>query len=127
MAGQDYVPQFLPGHELTCTAGANITAGQLVYVSGNTWPNPTVSPTSAATGAWLGVAAQTVVSGATVDVYLGGVHTLAASGSITAGAAVIAAASGAVATVASDASDGANLVGVALTTAASSLVTVKLR
>ena len=125
MAGQDYVPDFLCGDELTCTAGANITAGQLVYVSGNTWPNPTVSPTSAATAAQCGVAANTVSSGGLVDVYFAGVHQLAASGSITAGDPVIAAASGAVADLSSGTTY-SQVVGKALTTAASSLVHVRL-
>jgi hypothetical protein len=125
MAGSDYVPDFLPGHEITCTAGANITKGQLVFVSGNSWPNPTVSPTTAATAAQCGVAANTVASGGTVDVYFKGVHQLAASGSITAGDPVVAAAAGAVADIASGTTYD-QIVGKALTTAASSLVHVML-
>jgi hypothetical protein len=128
MAGQDYVPDFLPAHQLTCTAGAPITQGQLVYVSGNTWPNPTVSPTTAATSARVGVAAATVASGALVNVYFAGVHQLAASGSITAGDPVVAAAAGAVAdgSAVSTVAGALTIVGNAVTTAASSLVHVLL-
>jgi predicted RecA/RadA family phage recombinase len=118
-----YAPNFFPGDRFTLTAGANITAGQLLYISAAN----TASPTTAATGAWIGVAAFDALSGAAVTVLTEGVHTIAASGAIAAGAAVVAAAAGAVATVGADASDGANLVGVALTAAASNLVTIAIR
>lgn len=118
-----YAPNNFPGDRLPLIAGANIAAGQLVYVSAA----GTVSPTTAATGAWLGVAAYDCLSGGQVTVIRVGVHTVPASGAIAAGAAVIPAAGGAVATVASDASDGANIVGVALSAAASNLVTIAIR
>lgn len=121
MAGSDYVPNFLPAFQITCTAAAAITQGQLVYVSGNY----AVTPTSAATSARCGVAAQTVPSGSPVDVYFVGVHTLTASGAITAGDPVVAAASGAVA----DLGAGTNysqVIGNALTTAANGQVQVFL-
>jgi predicted RecA/RadA family phage recombinase len=118
-----YSPSKFPADQLTFTAGATITAGQLVYISAA----DTVSPTSAATGAWVGVAAFDAASGSLVTVYVEGVHILAASGAIAAGANVIGAAAGAVATIASDASDGQNIVGLALTAAANSLVKVLLR
>lgn len=121
MAGSDYVPLFLDGGEPTFTAGAAITAGQLVYISGNN----TVSPTTAATSAWIGVAAQTVPVGAPVPVYTEGIHTLAASGAIAAGAVVIPAADGAVATIGSDTTY-TDAVGVALAPAANGQVPVKL-
>lgn len=101
MAGQDYVPIFDSGTTASCTAGAAITAGQLVYISGGTLSSgtvtPTVTPTTAATSAEVGVASQTVASGQPVTVYFGGVHLLTASGTINAGDPVVAAASGAVA------------------------------
>ncbi|TDH57542.1 DUF2190 family protein [Mycobacterium eburneum] len=122
MAGSDYVPLFLPGSQVSFTAGAAITQGQLVYISADN----TVSPTTAATEAWIGVAAQTVPSGAQVDVYTEGVHLLAASGAIAAGAAVVAGAAGAVATIGS-VTDYAEVVGVAISAAANSQVAVKLR
>jgi hypothetical protein len=134
MAGQDYVPDFFPGHQVSCIAGANITQGQVVYVSANTWPNPTVSPTSAATEALCGVAAATAASGAVVNVYFTGIHQVAASGSITAGGPVAAAASGAVAAAADPTANTSTgvisgygvVIGNALTTAASSLVHIRL-
>ncbi|PIB80556.1 capsid cement protein [Mycobacterium celatum] len=101
MAGQDYVPLYTGGNQVSCVAGANITAGQLVAITGGTLSGggvtPTVSPTSAATSAAVGVAAQTVASGQPVSVYFGGVHLLAASGAISAGDPVVAAANGGVA------------------------------
>lgn len=119
-----YAPNYFPGDKLPFTAGADITAGQLVYISAAN----TVSPTSAATIAWVGVAAFDCKSGGLVTVYTEGVHTLAASGSIAAGANVIAAASGAVADQSTPtAGNDPQVVGVALTAAASSLVTVLIR
>jgi hypothetical protein len=58
--------------------------------------------------AWVGVAAFTCASGDKVTVYTEGVHTLAASGAIAAGANVIAAAAGAVATQGARRRNGAN-------------------
>ncbi|SIC56312.1 Uncharacterised protein [Mycobacteroides abscessus subsp. abscessus] len=121
MAGSDYVPNFLPAFQVTCTAAAAITAGQLVYVSGPY----AVTPTSAATAARCGVAAQTVPSGAPVDVYFAGIHTLTASGAITAGDPVVAAASGAVADLGAGTTY-SQVIGNALTTAANGQVQVFL-
>lgn len=118
-----YAPNYFPADRLTFIAGAAITGGQLVAITAAN----TVSPTAAASGAWVGVAAHDAASGSAVVVLTVGVHTLAASGAIAAGANVIPAAAGAVATIASDASDGQNIVGVALSAAASNLVTVLLR
>ncbi|MDY0112700.1 MAG: DUF2190 family protein [Corynebacterium sp.] len=101
MAGQDYVPLATSGIQWSCIAGAAITAGQLVAITAGSLTgggvNPTVEPTSAATAAAVGVAAISVASGQPVSVYFGGLHVLAASGSVTAGDPVVAAASGAVA------------------------------
>ncbi|ORV92836.1 hypothetical protein AWC11_07270 [Mycobacterium interjectum] len=124
MAGQDYVPAFLPGHQLSCIAGANITQGQLVYVSGNTWPNPTVSPTSAATAEQVGVAAATAASGQPVSVYFKGVHVLTSTGTINAGDPVMAAAAGAVAEFSG--TTYSQIIGRALAAAASNAVPVML-
>jgi predicted RecA/RadA family phage recombinase len=84
----DYAPIYFPADRLPRTTSATVTKGQLLYVSGV----DTVAPTSAATGAWIGVAAHDAASGAQVVVYTEGVHELAASGSITAGDNVIPAA-----------------------------------
>ena len=126
MAGQDYVPLFLPGCSVTCVAGAAITAGQVVSVTGGTLtpgtpplftpvvttgtPNsatvsPTVAPTTGATAEQVGVASNTVPSGGTVAVWFDGVHTLATASTIAAGDPVTAAASGGVADLGTPATD----------------------
>jgi hypothetical protein len=141
MAGQDYVPLALPGHQFSCVAGAAITAGQLVSVSAGTLTagapgvsggsansgtvNPTVAPTTAATAEKVGVAANTVASGSPVSVYFEGIHVLAASGSISAGDPVQAAASGAVADASSNTTY-SQIVGRALSASSGGLVAVKL-
>jgi hypothetical protein len=120
----EYAPIYYPADRLPRTTSATVTKGQLVYVSGV----DTVAPTSAATGAWLGVAAHDAASGAQLVVWTKGVHEVAASGSITAGDNVIAAAAGAVATQGTlSAANDVQVVGVALNTAASSKVTILIR
>lgn len=118
----EYAPIFFGADRLPRTTSAAVSAGQLLYVSGD----DTVAKTSAATGAWLGVAAHDAASGAQVVVYTEGVHELAASGSIAAGARVCAAASGAVADFGSG-TDYSQVVGIALSAAANSKVRVALR
>jgi predicted RecA/RadA family phage recombinase len=118
----DHTPIHKPGDAITMTASANITGGQLVIVSGA----DTVAPSSAASAAWLGIAAFDAASGEKVTVLTGGVHEIAASGAIAAGAAVIGAAAGAVATIGSE-TNYATVVGVALAAAASGKVRIKLR
>ena len=120
MAGYDYVPLFLPGCEVSVTAGAAVTAGQVVVVS----EDNTVSPSSAASEALTGVAAQTVASGAPLSVWFSGVHVLAASGAIAAGGAVTATDSGAVAAYPTTGGDPATIVGRALSAASNNQVTV---
>ncbi|MDV3219771.1 DUF2190 family protein [Mycobacterium avium] len=129
MAGQDYVPLYLGGNQASCIAGAAITQGQLVVITGGTLVgggvNPTVVPTSAATSAQVGVAAASAASGAPVSVYFGGVHLLAAAGAINAGDPVVAAANGAVA----DLGDGTTydqVIGHAWSAAANGQVAVRL-
>lgn len=129
MAGQDYVPLYLGGLQASCVAGAAITQGQLVEITGGTLVgggvNPTVTPTSAATSAEVGVAAASAAAGAPVSVYFGGVHVLAASGSINAGDPVVAAAAGAVADLASGTTYD-QVVGHAWSAAANGQVAVRL-
>lgn len=88
--------------------------------------NDTVAPSSAPSAAWVGVAAHDAASGDKVTVTVGGVHELAASGAIAAGTAVIPAAAGAVATIASE-TNYATVVGVALAAAAGGKVKVLVR
>lgn len=118
-----YSPVWFPGDTFSSVTSATVTAGQLLYISGDN----TVAPTTAATAAWIGVAAQDAASGAGVTVYTEGVHQLAASGAITAGDLVIAAAAGAVQTIGSaTATTDSQIVGKALSAAASNLVVVAL-
>lgn len=118
----EYQPLHNPGKAFTRQASAAITGGQLVVVSGS----GTVAPSTAASAAWLGVAGFDGATGAQVTVFSEGVQRLTASGAITAGATVEAAAAGKVATHTNGTND-INVVGVALTTAADgALVEVSL-
>lgn len=117
----EYLPIRTPGDALVATASATITGGLLVAVSGN----GTVATAGANALNWVGVAAFDAVSGDAVTVYAGGVQELTASGAITAGDLVVAAASGKVSTLAAvttptaaDVTNTRAIVGVALTTAA---------
>ncbi len=129
MAGQDYVPLATSGIQWSCVAGAAITAGQLVAITAGSLSgggvNPTVAPTTAATSAEVGVAANTVASGQPVSVYFGGLHVLAASGAITAGDPVVAAASGAVADLGAGTTYD-QVIGKAWSAASNNLVAVRL-
>lgn len=91
-------------------ADGDLTAGQVVYISGSM----KVKATTAATSAVLGVAMFDAKGGEPVAVECEGLFKLTAAGAITAGAQVAAAAGGKVATAAS----GANKIGIALNTAA---------
>jgi len=108
----EYLPLFKPGQAITRPTSAAVTGGQLVIVSGS----GTVAPSSAATHLWLGVAAFDAASGTNVTVFAGGTHRLTASGGITAGQLVEAAAAGTVAAHTNGTND-FNVVGLALTTA----------
>ncbi|QLF84815.1 scaffolding protein [Gordonia phage BBQValindra] len=118
----EHTPIHKPGDAITRTASADITGGQLVVVSGNN----TVAPSAGASAAWLGIAAFDAKSGEKVTILRGGIHELNASGAIAAGAAVIPAAAGAVATIGSE-TNYASVVGVALAAAASNKVIVSVR
>lgn len=107
MAGTEYMPLALPGDELTVTAAAAITGGQVVVYSAA----DTVTPTSAATELLVGVAAADAPSGATLSIYTEGLHNLVASASIAFGQPVIAAANGAVAPYPSSGGDPATIIG----------------
>lgn len=117
----DYTPIHRPGDAITRITSAAVTGGQLLIVSGN----DTVAASSTATHAWLGVAGFDAGSGEAVTVLSGGVHELAASGAIAAGARVIPAASGAVADIGA-VTDYSQVVGIALSAAAGGKVRVKL-
>ncbi len=108
----EYIPAKEPGRAVTMTASATVTGGQLVRISGS----GTVAPTSAASADWFGVAGNDAASGGKVTVYSGGVQSIVASGSITAGSNVEGAASGQVASHTNGTND-VNTVGIALTSA----------
>ncbi|NUR24985.1 MAG: DUF2190 family protein [Hamadaea sp.] len=117
----EYLPLHDDGDAITRQASAAITGGQLVIVSGS----GTVAPASAAAATWLGVAGNDAASGDNVVIFCGGVQRLVASGAITAGNTVEAAASGQVAAHTNGTND-VNIVGLALTSATNgNLVEVK--
>lgn len=116
----EYTPIYLPGTAVTAKASATITGGQLVAVSGV----GTVAPAGANAGNVVGVAASDALNTETVTYFTEGVHELTASGTVTAGDIVVAAASGQVSTLAAvttptpaDVTNTRGIVGVALTTA----------
>lgn len=116
----DYLPRFKPGETITRTASATITAGQLLEVTGD----GTVGPAGANSLKWVGVAGFDAVNGDRVTVHCGGVQKLVASGTVTAGDIVSAAAAGQVATLAvvtsptaADVTNTRGMVGIAQTTA----------
>lgn len=110
MAG--YIPKFKPGQAVTFKASAAVTGGRLVAVTGAR----TVGPAGADSAAVAGVAGFDAAIGEDVTVFTrpSGVHSLVASGAIAAGAKVMSAATGKVATIGA----GANPIGLALTVAA---------
>lgn len=117
----DHTPIFKPGREVTLTTSATVTGGQCLVVTGQ----ETVGPSGAASAAFLGIAAFDAASGALVGVIRGGVHELAASGTINDGDPVMTAASGAVA--AHTGTTWSQVIGVAIADAADSKVKVALR
>jgi hypothetical protein len=105
----------------TATTSAAVTGGRLVAVSGD----GTVAHTAGADTAWLGVAGYDADSGAKLDIEHGGTQELVAAGAIAAGAQVVSAADGKVASLAAAAAGEAadvnaarQVVGVARTAAA---------
>jgi predicted RecA/RadA family phage recombinase len=107
----DYIPAFKPGQAVTFKASAAVTGGRLVVVTGDR----TVGPAGADAIA-VGVAGFDAAIGDDVTVFTagGGVHPLAASAAVAAGAKVISAAAGKIAT----AGAGVNPIGIALQPAA---------
>lgn len=107
----EYLPIYKPGQAVTLKASASITGGQLVEVTGS----GTVGPAGANSTKVVGVAAFDAATNDAVTIFAGGVQHATASGAITAGDMVAAAAGGNVAT---NATPGAGVqVGVALSTA----------
>lgn len=127
----EYVPIYDPGAVPNSTASATITGRQVLAVSGV----DTVVPAGANALNLVGIAANDALNGERVAYYTEGVHELTASGTVTAGDLVVAAAAGAVATLAAAATPTAaevnnakGIVGVALSTATNgNLVKVQVR
>jgi len=116
----EYLPVFKPGQAVTLKASAAITGGQLLIVTGA----GTVGPSTAGAVNWIGVASNDAATNDNVTVYADGVQSVTASGTVTAGDLVVAAAAGAVSTLAAvttptpaDVTGARGIVGVALSTA----------
>lgn len=118
----EYTP-LVPSGPFTSTTSAAVTGGKCLIASGN----DTVAQSGGASAAFVGVAAFDAASGEKVTVLRGGVHSLDASGSIAAGDLVTTAASGAVAAQGTpSAANAVQVIGVALSAAASDKVKVLL-
>lgn len=115
----EILPLVKPGQTRTFTASATITGGQVVYVSGAR----TVAPTAGANSAWIGVALHDAANGDKVTVGGPAVYELNSSGAIAAGALVVSAAAGAVATIGAGTFD--QVVGIAESAAASNKCRVR--
>jgi|Deesub1362A_J573_1020465.scaffolds.fasta_scaffold01139_11 predicted RecA/RadA family phage recombinase len=109
------VLEYAEGRFIRMTAGADITAGQLVEITGD----EEVSPATAGSTSVIGVALTDASQNELVTVVTEGVVSVTASGAVSAGDKVQAAADGKVsAWSASAAGDSAKIVGVALEDAA---------
>ncbi|WP_087484922.1 capsid cement protein [Brachybacterium massiliense] len=106
----DYSPLFKPGAAITYSVSADVTAGQVVELTGDR----AVGPASADSEKVVGIAAFNAVVGDHVTVHDGGVQRPYASGVIAAGDKVAAAADGKVVT----AGEAVNTIGIALAAAA---------
>ncbi|MGI5171880.1 hypothetical protein ACQEU3_46815 [Spirillospora sp. CA-253888] len=117
----DYLPIYLPGQAVPMTTSASVTGGTLAEVTGD----GTVGPAAAGSAKVIGTFGTDAASGARVTVYCrGAVHEAVNSGGVTAGAQLVSAANGQVASkaaasgaTAGDINDARSIVGIALTTA----------
>lgn len=116
----EYIPLFDDGDEITRTTSGVVTAGQALIVSGD----DTVAASTAASAAFLGIAAFDAASGADVTVHLGKIHELASTGAIAAGDPVTTATAGTVA--AFSGTTYSTIIGKALKAAAANKVVVRL-
>lgn len=106
----DYSPLFKPGAAVTYSVSADVTAGQVVELTGDR----AVAPAGADSARVVGVAAFDAKVGDHVTVHDGGVQRPYASGTIAVGDKVAAAADGKVVT----AGEAVNVLGIALAGAA---------
>ena len=91
----DHVPHYVSLPAISFAATGTIIGGRLVENTGNM----TVAAAGAASIKVQGVAARDTISGASLPVYVDGVHDLTATGAIAAGDIVVAAANGTVAPI----------------------------
>lgn len=106
----DYAPKYLYADQITATASAAITGGQLLVVTGD----GTVGPAGASAANVVGVAAMDAGTGARLSYFpRGKVHVTTTAGAVVAGAAAYSAANGLIDDT------GSNALGVFLTTAGS--------
>lgn len=108
----EYTPIYMPGTTINGTLSTAVVGGNLVEVSAT----GTIGVAGAGSVKVVGVAAQDGAIGAKISYFVGGVAELVASGTVTAGQTVEAAAAGQVSTHTDGTGDG-KIVGVALTTA----------
>lgn len=116
----EYTP-IIPGDTYTSTASADVSAGDVLVVSGD----DTVAGASGASAAFAGIAAFDAKNGEKVTVHVGGIHIVNSTGSIAAGAPVTTAASAKVADLAAGTTY-SQVIGVALSAAANNKVKVRL-
>ena len=109
----DYTPKFLPGQNVTYSAGAAITGGQVVYLSAA----GTCLLTAAAHANVLGVATRDVATGERVAVSRGGVQRCVSGAAIAVGDPLKSAASGRVVPYVVGTDPVTQLIGFALTAA----------
>lgn len=91
---ETYTAKFRPGQDVTYRASADVRAGRLVEITGDT----AVAEAAAGSLKTVGVSGHSAKAGELVRVQSGGVHRPIATGAIAAGARVAAAAGGTVAT-----------------------------
>lgn len=104
----DYSPIFNGPPPFTATVGTAVVGGNVVDVAAS----GTIQPAAAASVSVCGVAAFDAAANAVVTVFRGGIQSLVANGTVTAGQQIESAGSGQVRTLASG-----RAIGVALTTA----------
>ncbi|GLY32123.1 capsid cement protein [Kineosporia sp. NBRC 101731] len=116
----DYVATYLPGQEITQTATATITGGQVLINSGE----GSVAPSAGASNKVVFVACHDGITGQAVTVTRGGVQRLTASAAIAAGVKVKSAAAGQVAAWVSGTDNPDLIIGTSLTSAAAANATL---
>lgn len=127
----NYVPIILDDDSTaTFTVGATAVVGGncvAISVTAGSASNGSVIPTTAATPAFVGIAAHDAAVGAKVSVLSGGIQELVSSAAITFGTSVKAAAAGQIATWVSGTDAADLIVGTALTTVGAGSLPVRVK